>query len=244
MPMASPEVANAEGSVSSPEPMTVLARLKVDAAIEAPALGEEMRLLRLSVKWPICLALRGDLLVSSSNDETAKLWSVRGRASTATLTEHTGVVISVDISDEVIATGSRDTTARIWPHDGGASRHTLPHPSNVNALHIDGDTLATGCIDRVVRTWSVASGQLTRELRGHDDWVTSVALYGGVLVSGSLDKTLRVWSVAEGEEGKCVATLEGHTRAVRGVALVPSGGGRIASLGVYELIMWEPVAGA
>ena len=35
---------------------------------------------------------------------------------------------------------------------------------------------------------------------------------GRRVVSGSLDKTLKVWDVAT---GKCVATLEGHSSAVR-----------------------------
>ena len=35
---------------------------------------------------------------------------------------------------------------------------------------------------------------------------------GRRVVSGSDDKTLKVWDV---ETGECVATLEGHSRAVR-----------------------------
>ena len=43
---------------------------------------------------------------------------------------------------------------------------------------------------------------------------------GSRVVSGSDDKTLKVWDVAT---GKCVATLEGHSGDVYGVAVFPDG---------------------
>ena len=77
------------------------------------------------------LALLGDLLVSGSEDRTVKRWAVSQQQCTATLTEHTGFVASVAVSDEVIATGSYDCSARIWPLESTASRHTLQHPAAV-----------------------------------------------------------------------------------------------------------------
>ena len=188
------------------------------------------------------LALRGDLLVSGSADKKVKLWSVSGRACTATLTEHTDDVNSVAIGDEVIASGSDDDTARTWSLGGSASR-TLPHPVPVYSVHVDGDVLATGCGDGIVRTWSIASGQLTRELRGHGNAVWAVSLSGSVLVSGGADKRVKVWALGD-DAGECVATCEGHSDRVTGVALSASGG-FIASLGngsppAGELIVWRP----
>ena len=108
------------------------------------------------------------------------------------------------------------------------------------AVHIDGDTLATGCLDSVVRTWSVASGQLTRELRGHSYAVWAVSLSGSVLVSGGGDARVKVWALGD-DAGECVATCEGHSEYVRGVALSASGG-FVASVGYPgELIVWRPV---
>ena len=43
---------------------------------------------------------------------------------------------------------------------------------------------------------------------------------GRRVVSGSSDKTLKVWDVTTGE---CVATLEGHSETVFGVAVFPDG---------------------
>lgn len=84
---------------------------------------------------------------------------------------------SVDLNDEVVMTGSDDRTVRIRSREGGASRRTLHHPHWVNVVAVEGDTLATGCQDGVVRTFSIASGQRTRELRA-DGMVRAVALCG------------------------------------------------------------------
>ena len=42
----------------------------------------------------------------------------------------------------------------------------------------------------------------------------------GRIVSGSWDKTLKVWNVAA---GRCLATLEGHSKGVMCVAVLPDG---------------------
>ena len=142
------------------------------------------------------LAIRGDVLVSGSEDSTAKLWSLRARvhgdaggahcgcvwrlcarASQSVIVRGATSVNSVDLNDEVVMTGSDDRTVRIRSREGGASRRTLHHPHWVNVVAVEGDTLATGCQDGVVRTFSIASGQRTRELRA-DGMVRAVALCG------------------------------------------------------------------
>ena len=194
------------------------------------------------------LALSGDLLVSGGTDKTAKLWSIAEPASgedcTATLDEHEGCVFCVDVTSDseemgmVIATGSGDNSAKLWSRDGGASLHTLWHPRHVLALRIEGDVLATGCVDGIVRTFSVASGEQTRELLGHRAAVTCVGFatslhfhrqkaatqdnYAGEchvsLVSGAFDGHLKVWSLTE-ETSKETEDLEG-TKAVECLATV------------------------
>lgn len=201
------------------------------------------------------LAIRGDVAVSGSIDKTVKLWNVAHEEmllffqgppkceSTTSLEDHTAAVRCVDISDEAVVSASDDCTARIWPREGGKCRFVLTHPRNVYAAHLEGDTLATGCGDRIVRTFTVSKGQLTRELRGHRGFVFSVALCGTVLVSGSGDRKVKVWSLEEETTGECVATLEGHVGAVSGVALSPEAG-IVASLGGDDkFVLWEPDSG-
>jgi WD40 repeat protein len=206
------------------------------------------------------LALRGDTLISGSLDKATRQWSLGEQKCVAELLEHTSGVYSVDIG-EVVATGSYDSTAKIcWPlaacgptgakesRARSSSQHTLQHPSPVCAVRLAGAVLVTGCDDKAVRTWAVATGEVTRELHGHTAAVLSVSMSGGVLLSGSADKCVRVWSVAGGEDdGQCVAKLQGHTADVSGVALVPEGGGRHVVISLSddfngELIVWRPAA--
>lgn len=97
----------------------------------------------------------------------------------------------------------------------------------------DGQYLAAGSLDTIVRIWDAQTGQLLDKLKGHKDSVYSVAFSpdGKFLVSGSLDKTLKMWDMTSleaslkagvpgvsgngkdiGEGGKtfCMTTLQGH----------------------------------
>jgi hypothetical protein len=78
-----------------------------------------------------------------------------------------------------------------------------PDPSNNDAgvtsvaISPNGQLVAAGSLDAIVRIWDVATGGLLERLRGHRDSVYSVAFTpdGKGLVSGSLDKTLKYWDV-------------------------------------------------
>jgi len=66
------------------------------------------------------------------------------------------------------------------------------------AISPNGQYVAAGSLDTVVRIWDVSTGQLVERLRGHRDSVYSVAFTpdGKGLVSGSLDKTLKFWDLS------------------------------------------------
>ena len=204
-----------------------------------------------------CVAVSGDLVVSGSTDSTVKLWRLRARECVATLMEHSARVSCVDVGEEAIATGSDDATVRLWPRDGGASRRTLAHPRALRAVRMQGDVLATGGVDAVVRVFALSTGLLVRELRGHKGSVQSLALGGSVLVSGGggsnetdetgggsneTDTTIKVWSLLEDVDASECATLDTHPSHVRSVAISPSGG-FIASVTNGEgakLFVWRP----
>ena len=63
---------------------------------------------------------------------------------------------------------------------------------------------------------------------------------GRRVVSGSTDSTLKVWNVAT---GKCVATLEGHSDQVNGVAVFPDGRRIVSGSGDNTLKVWDVATG-
>lgn len=112
----------------------------------------------------------------------------------------------------------------------------------MNAVVIVGDQLATGCGDYLIRTFSIATRQLTRTLAGHTGGVYSLAVWGAMLVSGGGgfgDTTVRVWALEEAK-GECVAELKGHSMPVYGVVVRD---GVVVGQSEGKVIAWEPKAG-
>ncbi|KAG9002787.1 hypothetical protein FRB93_011389 [Tulasnella sp. JGI-2019a] len=90
------------------------------------------------------------------------------------------------------------------------------------AFSPNGDRLASGSVDGVVRLLDVQTGTVVGSLRGHSGLVRSVVFSpaGDRLASGCVDKTVRMWDVQTGAE---VATLQGHTDQISSVAFSPKG---------------------
>jgi WD40 repeat protein/TolB-like protein len=66
----------------------------------------------------------------------------------------------------------------------------------------DGQWLATGGADGVVRIYDATTGKRVHELKGHAKPVPTVAFHPSerLLISGGTDKTIRVWDLETGEE--------------------------------------------
>ena len=91
-----------------------------------------------------------------------------------------------------------DGTSKVLTINDGDSLNGDAGVTSV-AISPNGQFVAAGSLDTVVRIWDVATAQLVERLRGHRDSVYSVAFTpdGKGLVSGSLDKTLKYWDVSD-----------------------------------------------
>ena len=78
------------------------------------------------------------------------------------------------------------------------------------AFSPQGDVVATGGVDRVVKLWDIRTGNLIGKLEGHSYPVLALAFSpdGTRLVSGSGDTTLRIWDVSNSTE---INQLKGHS---------------------------------
>lgn len=97
-----------------------------------------------------------------------------------------------------------DGTLRTWRVTPEWAPHLAsPHRGGLEASAIDpsGRLAATAGFDGIIRLFDVASGEIVRSLRGHEDWVYSLQFVGGgaTLVSGSEDGRAIFWNVATGE---------------------------------------------
>ena len=104
----------------------------------------------------------GLLLVTASEDTTARVWATTSGRRLQTLT-HDGVVYDLAFSPDgrLLATASFDGTARVWQADTGREVLTLTHVREVYGIAFspDGRLLATGCRDKNARVWDVTSGR-------------------------------------------------------------------------------------
>ena len=125
--------------------------------------------------YGIYFAPTGDLLATSSNDDTARLWSLETMLPTHILNhagDLTGLVFSPDATR--VATSSRDNTVRIWDVASGELLHDLDHVEALDELGFpteeidgvrsivlspDGRTIATR-VRRYVMLWDLETGEL------------------------------------------------------------------------------------
>ncbi len=150
-----------------------------------------------------------NVLVSASQDKTARIWNLADGKMTFELKGHTGIVDTVAYSPDgkTIATGSEDKSVKLWnPTDGKERKSLGTHGASVYAVAFapDGKTLASASADNLVKIWDVPGQKELKQLKGHEQPVTTVAFAGdaNVVISASMDRTIRVWNVADGKETK------------------------------------------
>ncbi|MHC4472392.1 MAG: WD40 domain-containing protein [Planctomycetota bacterium] len=152
----------------------------------------------------------------------------------------------------VVASGkfqfSRPYEILAWDVASGEVLYSIPTETTAAdafAFNPDGKRLAVGYRDGSLELRHAATGELERELEGHEEFVIAVAFHpsGETLASGARDRTVKIWSASSGE---LVQTLEGHTDRVIDVAFDPSGerlasGGREGEIRIWSLATGETI---
>jgi len=157
----------------------------------------------------IALSPDSRYLVSSSYDQTLRVWQLSTGRPLRVLTGHSGPVYSVAISPDGrwVASGGEDHTVRLWNLQNGRLIRTLGGWMGGHSLavltvvfHPDRKRLVTGGADQTLRFWQFDQGKELRCLTGYADGVTGVAISpdGLVLVSSSLEKSLKIRQMGSG----------------------------------------------
>src|SRR5262245_56993062 len=197
--------------------------------VAAAARGQEKAILKGHGHTVSAAAFSPDnkTLATGSWDKTIKLWETDTGKPLHTLTGHADWVLSLRFASEetLIAASPRDLKA--WDLKANKERWTKDFHRQFNAavltLSADGQQLACGGRDGIVRVWHIDKAEPRWSLTGHQNWVSSLAFSkdGKRLAAGGRDGALRVWDLDAGKEKTKFAGHDATT--ISAVAFSPDG---------------------
>ncbi|MGB8700395.1 MAG: NB-ARC domain-containing protein [Thermosynechococcaceae cyanobacterium] len=207
--------------------------------------------------WCVKFHPSGTLLASGGDDHTTRFWNAHTGDSTTTLQGHSNGIYAIALHPHapLLASAHEDQTVRLWPlpltiqasndADPIEPMQTLRgHQNRILAIAFspDGQTLASGSLDRTIKLWSPDTAQCRLTLHGHTSWIWAIAFHPNckTLASASYDRTVKLWNI---ETGHCTHTLEGHRGSALSVGFSPDG--QWLASGGYEqmLKLWHPQSG-
>jgi COMPASS component SWD3 len=142
----------------------------------------------------------GQILASSSNDGTVKVWNLRSRSCDRTFKQY-AKCLALSPDAQTLAAGGWDAKIRLRELSNPEVAVILEgHLNSINAIAFspDGRTVASASADGTIKFWNAVSGENIHTLAGHQDPVTCLAFSanGDTLFSGSSDKTIKIWGIA------------------------------------------------
>ncbi|XP_068665955.1 uncharacterized protein [Aristolochia californica] len=180
------------------------------------------------------LARRGPpLVVSGSDDGTAKLWDLRLRGAIQTFPDKYQIT-AVSFSDgaDKIFTGGIDSDVKIWDLRRKEVTMTLQgHADMITCMQLspDGSYLLTNGMDCTLRIWDMRpyapQNRLVKILEGHQHNFEKNLLKcswspdGSKVTSGSADRMVYIWDTTS---RRILYKLPGHTGCVNETAFHPN----------------------
>jgi WD40 repeat protein/uncharacterized caspase-like protein len=191
----------------------------------------------------------GKLVLTGSDDHTARLWDVATGKELRQFTGITFVVSSVAFSPDgkKVLTGDWHGTVRLWDVLSGEVVSYFFFSGHTHAVHSvvfssDGKQVLTGSTDMTARLWDAATGKELRQFKGHTAKVNSVAISrdGKQVLTGSADASARLW---DAESGKELRQFTGHKAEVLAVAI--SSDGKLVLTGHEDnsVRLWDAATG-
>ena len=185
--------------------LNALGMLSYSDGGELPLPGQEevpLRTLTGHTGWVNGCAVSpdGTWIVSTSSDQTLRVWDAATGECLRTLTGHVSWVNGCAVSPDGtwIVSASGDRNLRVWDTASGECLHTLHgHTNSVTwcAVSPDGTWILSASRDRNLKVWDAASGDCLRTLTDHTYRIEGCAISpdGHRIVSASWDQSMKVW---------------------------------------------------
>jgi WD40 repeat protein len=149
----------------------------------------------------------GKYILSSSYDETARLWDVQSGLEIRAFEGHKDDILSLAFSPDgqQIITGSADFTVKLWDVEGGTEVQSYEGRSaSVNSILYSpsGRFIISGSADKTIKIWDLMNARQDTVLSGHSEEVSSVAVSsdGRQIISLAYDKKMTLWDAVKKEK--------------------------------------------
>lgn len=154
---------------------------------------------------------------------------------------HVGVLFSPD-RQTLASFGYEDGTIRLWDLTTGSESARFKHYPGVQAIAFspDGNRIASGGADKIVRIWDIQAGVEQTTYEGHATGIGFKSLDwspdGKFIAAGSRDNVIRIW---ETDTNAAYAVLEGHNGEVTGISFSPDGTLLASASADNTIRLWE-----
>ena len=143
-------------------------------------------------------------IVSCSKDATVCLWDRHTGEFLRKLSGHRGPVNAVQLRGDLVVSASGDGIAKLWNLTSGLCIKEFPSKDRGMAcveFSPDSRTILAGGNDQVIYQFDTSTGELVREMKGHEGLVRSLHLdsASGRVVSGSYDTSVKAYDLRNGE---------------------------------------------
>jgi WD40 repeat protein/serine/threonine protein kinase len=178
-------------------------------------------------------------VLTSSEDQTLRLWDVETGGLVRTFNGHTKGVFAVCLvgSRQAVLSGSEDQSVRLWDLESGESKLTLTgHTGGVHAVACspDGRRAITGGPHENMRIWDLQNGRCLHALR-EPAGALAMRPDGRTAVSASRN-TVVLWDL---ESGTAIRRFAGHSGPVRSLALTPDGRLALSGGDDHSVRLWD-----
>jgi WD40 repeat protein/serine/threonine protein kinase len=211
--------------------------------------------------YNLALDASGRRLISAGGaaDRTLRVWDLPSGKPLHVLKGHEHLVQSVALAPDgsEAASVGWDGTLRFWDLDRGVEKRVIRPELNVApharsdgfrnflfdvAYSKDGRSVLIGCEDGVMRLYSRDTGQLLRDLPGHEGFLFNVSISadGQKYASAGADQTVRIWDARSGRELLC---YRGHRDRVTTVAFAWDGHSVFSASADGALRIWDQNTG-
>jgi len=185
----------------------------------------------------VVISQDGKTLVSGSADQSIKVWDLESASVKATLKGHTDAVqaLALSLNGQILASGGADQKINIWDVSSGKLKATFQgHTDTVNSLTFSPSSqiMISGSADKTIKIWNLSNGNLlnTLEKQGNREQGT-----------GNREENCFSHSIGG---AKCFwGPLNGHSAAVKTIAINAQGNTLISGSADQTLKIWHPGSG-